>query len=50
MQLLFHSVAVISSPPNDTRSDGFKSEVAEGVATGGAAEKRHDRDLVSRAR
>ena len=33
-------VAVINSPPNDTRSDGFKSEAAEGVATGGAADKK----------
>ena len=33
-------VAVANSPSNVDRGDGFKSEGAEGVATGGAADKK----------
>jgi hypothetical protein len=32
-------VAVVYSP-NNNRGDGFKSEAAEGVATGGATDKK----------
>jgi hypothetical protein len=33
-------VAVINPPANNDRGDGFKSEAAAGVATGGAADKK----------
>ena len=34
------TVAVVNSPPDNNRGDGFKSEAAEGVATGGATDKK----------
>lgn len=33
-------VAVVYSPATNDRGDGFKSEAAKGVATGGATDKK----------